>query len=89
MGQETRLALESEAEFGDRAKAAWKEFIEPFVTRKHDEIFEQFQSLSSEEKDGMQILNIYSKLLLSLEDEMHSFIRSGQLAKINLEKDNG
>jgi len=73
---------------GDRAKRAYDEFIRPFVEEKMKVFFEAFGTCEPDDVKRLSEIRRMSMAVQALDDEIKSFITTGQMARIQLEDNN-
>ena len=77
--------LTSEQRRGDRAKRAYDEFIRPFIEEKMQVFFEAFHTCEPDDVKRLSEIRRMSMAVQALDDEIKSFITTGQMARIQLE----
>ncbi|RLA60758.1 MAG: hypothetical protein DRQ89_12330 [Epsilonproteobacteria bacterium] len=80
MDDNERAVLEIESEKGERAKAAWDTFIEPFFVAKTEQLFGTFIALPTTKPEDLMLVKMQANALESLKDELQGHINTGKLA---------
>jgi hypothetical protein len=80
--------LTREQQRGDRARRAYEEFIQPFIEQKMKVFFEAFHTCEPDDVKRLSEIRRMSMAVQALDDEIKSFITTGQMAKIQLEEEN-
>ena len=76
--------LKDEVLRANQAEQSYNSFIRSFIAEKKQRLFEAFESLPSNDIDGLKELKLMSLSLTALETEIQSIIDTGKLARETL-----
>ena len=82
-----REQLEKEKAIGERYGRAWTDLVEPFIKRKHEELYQLFRDTDSTRQETLYSIKMQSLALEGLSAEFQHYMTTGKLAIETLEKD--
>jgi len=86
MQPDQRSQLQDEVRIGQRASAAYNEFIEPFIKRMNEELYRTFNTISPMDKDALSDIRRLSMVVDQFDISIRNYITTGNFASIQLKE---